>query len=431
MRGSGRYTIIAGCLLLGMVILEPDGTAPVDGRSHHVAPRRVDAVVRQRERARNVIVLQGDGLGAAQRDLIRLAGVGCTGELWMDRLDHAGLVRTDPDGPNGVVTDSAASATAFATGFKTFNGAVGLDAEGRPRPTLLEDAGRAGKATGLVTTAQVTDASPAAYAAHVDDRRRQSEIALQYLESSKPDIILGGGEDWWYPTRDPGAHPDAPRTDPTETSRSTHGNLVERAQELGYDYVTDAAELHATVGDKVLGLFANERMFEDPEEGHGDRYEPAVPLPEMAEKALELLSRDPDGFFVFIEEEAIDGMAHKNNARLMIQSGLAFDETVGVAVRFARRNPGTLIVAQGDHETGGLIIQHGDDEDDAGGDSSRENGPFMVPGTDLPIVAGWTTTRHTGAPTPITASGPGAEEFDGVIDNTEVHTIISRAMRGQ
>jgi alkaline phosphatase len=124
-------------------------------------------------------------------------------------------------------------------------------------------------------------------------------------------------------------------------------------------------------------------------------------------------------------------MAHENNAGLMIRSGLAFDETVAVAVRFARRNPGTLIVVQGDHETGGLTIEHVEDDDESGEELSREDGPFTIPGTDLQIVADWTTHRHTGADTPITASGPGAERVDGVIDNTEVHTIISRAMLGR
>ncbi|HSK98451.1 MAG TPA: alkaline phosphatase, partial [Euzebyales bacterium] len=275
-----------------------------------------------------------------------------------------------------------------------------------------------------------TDASPAAYAAHIEDRALQSEIARQYLESTKPDVILGGGEDWWYPAGDAGAHPDSPPTDPTEESAGTQGNLVERAEELGYTHVTDAAELEATDAPKVLGLFANEEMFEHREEGHGALYEPAVPLPGMAAKALELLSRDRDGFFVFIEEEAIDEMAHENNAGLMIRAGMAFDRTVAVAVSFARRNPDTLIVVQADHETGGLTIENPDDRDESGEEISREDGPFAIPNSDLQVVADWTTNQHTGADTPITASGPGAEGFDGVIDNTDVHAVISRAMRG-
>lgn len=381
--------------------------------------------------AKYVIVLQGDGMGTAQRDLIRLVTVGNRPgkELHMNRLEHAGLVHTDPADPKQAVTDSAAAATAFATGVKTFNGAIGVDAQGKPVRTLLEDARRIGKATGLVTTSQVTDATPAAYAAHVSDRAQQSEIARQFLEQSKPDVILGGGEDYWYPAGTEGGWPDHPATDPSEASKGDKGNLVEKAKGLGYTYVSTRDALRKARGPKLLGLFANEELFEHREEGKGDLYEPAVPLPEMASKALSVLSRDRDGFFVLIEEEGIDEMAHENNAGLMIKAGAALDATVKVAVDFARSHPGTLIVVQGDHETGGLTIENPDTGDESGEELSKEDGPFTVKGTQLQVFADWTTGQHTGADTPITASGPGSEAFDGVIDNTDVHDAIKRAMR--
>ena len=101
-------------------------------------------------------------------------------------------------------------------------------------------------------------------------------------------------------------------------------------------------------------------------------------------------------------------MAHENNAGLMIKSGAALDKTVGVAVEFARRHPGTLIVVQGDHETGGLTIENPDTADESGEELSKEDGPFPVKGTNLQVFADWTTGQHTGADTPITASGPGS-----------------------
>ena len=281
-----------------------------------------------------------------------------------------------------------------------------------------------------MTTSQVTDATPAAYAAHVSDRAQQSEIARQYLESSKPDVILGGGEDYWYPPGTPGAWPDNPPTDPTEASKGDKGNLVDRAKRLGYTLRVRPRRVEARPrGRKLLGLFANEEMFEHREEGHGDLYEPSVPLTEMAAKALDILSKDRDGFFVLIEEEAIDEMAHENNAGLMIKSGAALDATVKLAVDFARKHPGTLIVVQGDHETGGLTIENPDTADESGDELSKEDGPFTVKGTNLQVFADWTTGGHTGADTPITASGPGSEGFDGVIDNTDVHDVIAKAMR--
>src|SRR4029079_10654879 len=104
-------------------------------------------------------------------------------------------------------------------------------------------------------------------------------------------------------------------------SKGNRGNLVDRARALGYEYVSDREGLADARSRKLLGLFANEEMFEHREEGDGDLYEPSVPLTEMAAKALDTLSRDRDGFFVLIEEEAIDEMAHENNAGLMIKSG--------------------------------------------------------------------------------------------------------------
>lgn len=170
--------------------------------------------------ARNAIFIQGGGMGIAHREFIRLATRGrAGGELAMDSLRYSGWTHTDPADPATVVTDSAAAATSFASGVKTYNGAVGVDAQGRVVPTLLEKARAMGKATGVVTTAQVTDASPAAFGAHGPNRSDQSEIARQFLERSRPDVVLGGGEDWWLPAGTAGDLPDNPATDPTEQSK--------------------------------------------------------------------------------------------------------------------------------------------------------------------------------------------------------------------
>ncbi|UNX55395.1 alkaline phosphatase [Georgenia sp. TF02-10] len=380
--------------------------------------------------ARNVILIQGDGMGLSHRELFRLALVGHEGELAMDSMPHSGWVHTDPADPTEPVTDSAAAATAFASGVKTYNGAVGVDAEGNPVETLLELARRNGKSTGLVTTSQVTDATPAAFGAHVTDRSAQSAIALQYLTSSMPDVVLGGGEDWWYPAGDPGEWPDNPPTDSTEQSKGTEGNLVERAQQAGYTYAATREELAAATGPRLLGLFANEEMFEHRNEGEGAVYDPAVPLPEMAAKALDVLSEDRRGFFLLIEEEGIDEMAHHSNAHLLIEAGRALDETVALAREFAAEHPRTLVLVVGDHETGGLAIENVDPDDESGDGEEAEDGPFTVAGTDLEFTVDWTTGGHTGAATPITAEGPGAERLGVVQQNTDVHDAVVRAMIG-
>lgn len=379
--------------------------------------------------ARNVIFLHGDGMGPSQRELTRLATRGQDGELVMDQLRYAGVVHTDSADPEEAVTDSAAGATAYASGVRTYNGAIGVDVDGRPVPTLLERARAAGKSTGLVTTAQVTDASPAAFGAHVPDRAQQSEIARQYLDESKPDVILGGGEDRWLPPGQPGAYPDNPPTDPTEQSSSDRGNLIERAQQLGYEYVSDRGQLRRSRARKLLGLFSNEEMFEQRPEGEGDIYEPVVPLDEMTSKALRIVSRDRDGFFLMVEEEGIDEFAHRNNAEKTIETGEALDRAVDVALRFAATHPGTLIVVAADHETGGLAIENVDDADESGDGVSGEDGPFPIADSELQFTVDWTSGNHSGESTPLTANGPGARKLARVQKNTEVHDSILDAMR--
>ncbi len=383
-----------------------------------------------------MIFIQGDGMGIAHRELIRLATVGQDGDLAMNKMDYAGLVQTDSADTEEAVTDSAAAATAYSTGVRTFNGAVGVDINSKPVTTLLESARRAGKATGLVTTSQVTDATPAAFGAHTPDRAQQSEIARQYLESSKPDVILGGGEDYWFPAGNQGGWPDSPDFVPPEVSKGTAGNLVERAQSLGYTYVKNGDQLAGVTSGKVLGLFANEEMFQhEPPEGTGgefggDVYAPVVPLRDMAGKALELLSKDRQGFFLLIEEEGIDEMAHHSNTTLTIKAGQALDETVKMVLDFAKRTPRTLVIVIGDHETGGLAIENVGTDIENGEGQTAADGPIKIANSNpqLYLTVDWTTGNHTGAAVPVTAQGPGADQFARMQRNTDVHDQILRAM---
>lgn len=388
-----------------------------------------------------MILVVGDGLGPAQREAIQLATVGPYDRLAMDSLPYEGMVGTnsvESDDPPTFVTDSAAAATSMASGVKTYNGAVGLDADNNVVPTVLEQAKAAGKSTGIVTTSQVTDATGAAFGAHVEDRDEQTEIARQYIEESKPDVILGGGEDYWYPEGNEGAYPDKTDEDDEEVSVSDQGNLVERAEELGYDYASDADELAATDGSKILGLFANEEMFQQFPEGEGDEYDPVVPLPEMTGKALDTLSQNPEGFFLVVEEEAIDEMGHANNSSLMVEAGRQMDRSVALLKDYAEQSGDTLLVTTADHEVGGLTAEATDDPeypDESGGNEgdedaniSVEDGPFDVANTDYQFVMDWTTTGHTAVDVPLTATGPGAERLTGNYENTHVYDVMSQSL---
>ncbi|WP_425271757.1 alkaline phosphatase [Paenibacillus protaetiae] len=366
---------------------------------------------------KNVILFVGDGMGLAARNAIRLATVGENGKLAMDDMPYVGLIHTNSTTP---VTDSAASATAYASGVKTYNGAVGVDANKKNVKTIMEYAKEAGKSTGVVTTSQVTDATGAAFGAHVEDRSKQSDIALQMITQSKIDVILGGGEDYWYPAGNPGKFKDEPSEDPSEKSKGTQGNLISKANELGYSYVSNEADLKKADGTKLLGLFANEEMFQQKPEGQGDIYNPVVSLPTMTQKALETLSKNEQGFFLMVEEEGTDEFGHQNNGEKLIKSGQELDKSVSIAKEFARTHPDTLVLVLADHETGGLSIEEVNDKDESGDGMSKEDGPFSIAGSDQKFVIDWTTNEHTAIDIPVTAMGKNAELFSGIYDNTEV-----------
>ena len=189
---SGRV-VVAAITALGVAACSPAGRPSTpSGPSAPSAPSSAPAPA---PREQSVIFVNGDGTAAAQREAGRLSIAGLDADLEMDKLPTAGLLTTDSRDPAAFVTDSAAAATAWSTGQKTYNGAISVDVNKNPLQVLGEQAKAAGKSTGLVTTAQVTDASPAAFFARTADRRSQDELARQYLDESKPDVILGGGED--------------------------------------------------------------------------------------------------------------------------------------------------------------------------------------------------------------------------------------------
>lgn len=387
--------------------------------------------------ATSAIFIMGDGMGQAHRDAGQLFSVGAYDRLVMDTLPVIGLVGTNSVSTDELVTDSAAAATAFATGVKTLNGAGGVDANGQNVTNIVELAKAAGKSVGLVTTSQVSDASPACFAAHVADRDDQSEIARQYIEDAQVDVILGGGEDRWLPEGSAGAYPDNPAEDPEEQSESDKGDLIARAQELGYAYVSDSAGLESAAGPKLLGLFANEEMFQQFPEGEGDSYDPVVTLEQMVTKAIEILSQNPNGFFLFVEEEAIDEMAHANNASLTLKGVEELDKAVAVALDYATANPDTLLLVTADHECGGPTMEGPDnpeypDESGTGTDDnaglSGEDGPFPVAGSGYVFKMDWTTTGHTGTRVPLTAVGPGSDALAGDYENTVVFVAIVQAL---
>jgi len=399
------------------------------------------AEIEDRPIARNVILLIGDGMGQAHRYAAQLLAAGRNGRLAMDCLPYVGQMGTTSADTSSFVTDSAAAATAIATGEKTLNGSVSIDLDGRERTTILELARASGRSVGLVSTCQITDATPAAFAAHVPHRADQSEVARQYIDRTRVDVILGGGAAHWYPwgaTLPPALAAGAPCR-----GIGSDGDLVALARESGYEFVADAAALRDSIDRRrrepagpLLGLFAAQEFFVQTAEGFGAVYDPPVALADLTSAAIEILDQNPRGFFLMVEESAIDRMAHRNNAPLMLKGVLELDRAVQVALAFAKRAPDTLIVVTADHECGGLAVAGSEDQpypyEPGGGllDTmlAGEDGPFPVADADYGFVVGWATTGHTAAPVPITSTGPGAARLTGEIENTDLFSVMTEAM---
>ena len=402
----------------------------------------IDIASEKRGPARNVILLIGDGMGQAHRFAGQLLAVGRDGHLAMDSLPVSGQMGTMCVDPTTFVTDSAAAATAIATGTKTANGYVAMDRRGRERRTILELAKASGRSVGLISTCQITDATPAAFAAHVPHRADQSEVARQYIERTGVDVILGGGAAHWFPVGAP--LPTALAGAASWRGVGADGDCVARAQDLGYEFVADAQSLRRSLrrrrlepGGPLLGLFAAQEFFVQTAEDLGAVYDPPVSLADLTAAAIEVLQHNPRGFFLMVEESAIDRMAHQNNAPLTLKGVLELDRAVQVALAFGNNSPDdTLIVVTADHECGGLAVAGSLDQpypyEPGGGllDTmlAGEDGPFPVAGTEYGFVVGWATTGHTSAPVPITAAGPGAHRLSGSIENTDLFHALAEAM---
>ena len=377
----------------------------------------------------SVVVLIGDGMGPAQRTLVQLTRHGLATQP-MDSLEASGSLNTLPFGKAGA-TDSAAGATAISTGEKTRNGYSAIGPDGERLQTLLEIARDQGKATGLVEDNDITNATTAAFGAHIEDRGKKQKIAQQFLYDTKVDVLLGGGEQYWYGKGQKGKVSDVL---PDDKSRGRR-DLVAEAQGLGYDYAYDQETMAAADGPKLLGLVRQDPIILELIADYDPAKDPSYfPEEQLVDKALDVLSQDPDGFFLAIDVDQIDDGGHASAANLTIEAGEQLNRIVEVVEAYRAENPNVLFVVTADHETGGLTIEDpSDPKTKVQGEEIPRNwwhGPFKVKGTSNKISTDWTTTGHTSAAVPVTASGPGAEQFTGTHDNTRVFDVASQALTG-
>ncbi len=338
---------------------------------------------RRTESARNVILLIGDGMGVSHITAAKIVA----GSLNMDRFTTAGLVTTYPAGR--LVTDSAASATAVATGFKTSNGTISISPQGDTLKTALEYAESAGKSTGLVVTCAVTHATPAAFASHVGNRNDYQDIALQ-MARSEVDVMFGGGWGYFVPSSQEGSL----RQDELDPMAQLESRMP---------VVYSASDLLSLNGPAGCAFIAANHP--------GDADERGITLSQMVQKALDMLSDDADGFFLMVEGSQIDWAAHDGDKDGIIREVLDFDGAVGTALDYASADGNTLVIVTADHETGGFAVHDGSVED-------RQV-----------TEAGFTTGSHTASMVPLFAYGPGCWAFGGIMDNTSVGRMLIEILR--
>ncbi len=290
---------------------------------------------------KNIIILFADGAAPTQWDFGRYSSRILREQPFVTtdvvfRKGSLGLLSVSPS--NGYITDSAAAASSMSTGHKVDFDAIAVAPDGKPLRTVMEEAKSKGKRIGLVTTASVYDATPAAFSVHAKSRQEFQSIVDQYF-ALEPDVLMGGGADFFLPASTAGG------------KRRDGQNMISAFRRKGYGIARDTAQLHDATGTRLLALFSAGDM--DFEIDRDPARQPTTA--EMAAVALETLSRSsPRGFVLLVENENIDTAGHANDAASLMRALWAFDDAVRVALDFQRGSPLTLLIVASDHESGGF-----------------------------------------------------------------------------
>ena len=317
---------------------------------------------------RNIIFMIGDGMGPAH---VYAAMSSSETPLNFERCTNTGFQKTFS--ANSYTTDSGAAGTAIACGIKTKNSSIGVDKDGNVLKSILEIAEDNGLATGIVSTSSVTHATPASFIAHNVNRNNYEALAMDYLKTDI-DVFIGGGYNHF-------------------TKRADNLDLTDSLRAKGYEVHSTMSTVINSNALKIAGLIAPIHTHYSLD-GRGDM------LPNATRKAVEVLSKNLKGFFLMIEGSQIDWAGHENDQKNLIAEVLDFDKALGIALDFAEKDGHTLVVVTADHETGGVTIHEGD--------LNKHE-----------VVLNFSTTHHTGIMIPIYSYGPGANHFNGIMDNTD------------
>ena len=319
---------------------------------------------------KNIILIIGDGMGPGQIGLLEAYARQASNPIIKNRvtafdrmLNENGVLGVSMTfAANVLVTDSAASATQLALGFPANSESIGADSEGNSHDSILSIAKKRDKATGIVSDVRLTHATPAAFAAHQPHRTLENEIAVDMLETGA-DVMLSGGLRHWIPEKANDQQSEIYKTLVKKTQgavkikskRTDQRNLLDEASKQGYQLAFTKQQLNTST-DKVLGLFAYsafpDAIIIDREKHNVNRTLPT--LKEMSAKAIDILEKDEQGFFLMIESGMIDWAGHYNDTGTMLHEMLKINETINYVLDWANQREDTLIIVTADHETGGF-----------------------------------------------------------------------------
>ena len=329
---------------------------------------------------KNVIFLISDGAGLSQ---ISSAYYFKDSSVHYSRFKHIGLIQTHSSDSD--ITDSAASGTAFATGKKTYNGAIGVLDDITRVENLVEIASAKGVKSGIVSTSSITHATPASFYAHVVSRNQENEIAKQ-LSESDVDFFAGGGIDFFI-------------------QGAERQNLFDILGSKGFTLNTKELDAFKTIKNKnKLAYLLADKSMPKMLDGRGDFLKNATLL------GIEFLNQNDQPFFMMSEGSQVDWGGHANDAEYLISELIDFDETIGAVLDFAEKDGETLVIVTSDHETGGFTLS-GKKYTDANGNIHNDY---------RTIDPSFSTGGHSATLIPVFAYGPGSEEFKGIYDNTDI-----------
>ena len=357
-----KLYLFAFCLIFQFSCSAP----PLSGEGQRITYEKV--VLVSEAKPKNVILLIGDGMGLTH---VTAGSIVKKTPLALENFRHIGLVKTYS---TKLITDSAAGATAMATGKKTYNGAIAMDIHQEKLKTILEYAEDNNWLTGVVTTSTVTHATPACFYGHQPTRSNVNRALAAEFLTKDIEVLMGGG--WNYFKDGPDGR-----------------DLIEEAVAKGY-FVTDTiVEGDQYLPERMICLISP--MLPPRLAERGDF------LPLATKKSIDILSHNNSSFFLVGESAQIDWGGHENKSDYIVEEMLDFDRSIQIALDFAKKDGNTLVVVTADHETGGYSINQGDLKDGS-------------------IETGFTTDYHTASMVPVFAYGPGAESFAGIMDNTEI-----------